>query len=257
MHSPSTILWVSAHPSPHSLNASLRDHAIASLRRRGHRVLESDLYGMGWNPVLDGRGFVDDPDDFDPSRDVREAHADGRLPADVVAEQRKILEADGLVLQFPLWWYGTPAILKGWFDRVLHAGFAFGTDPDTGKRLRFEQGPFRGKRALVVTTLGDRPGAIGPRGKSGELHQMLFGLLHGTLAYTGFDVLPPMAIPSADRITPESFGDVRDDLDRRLTAFFTDSPIAYRPQFQGEYTDEWTLVDSVRPGETGLDIHIS
>jgi NAD(P)H dehydrogenase (quinone) len=71
----------------------------------------------------------------------------------------------------------------------------------TGRRLRFEQGPFVGKRALVVTTLGDRPRAIGPRGKSGELHELLFGLLHGTFAYTGMSVLSPWALPSANHLT--------------------------------------------------------
>lgn len=251
-----TVLWISAHPSAQSLNQSLASEGIAKLRAGGAEVLTSDLYRMGWNPVLDGESFGESDADFHPTNSVRRAYVDNRLPADVRAEQDKIRAVDALVLQFPLWWYGVPAILKGWFDRVLHAGFAFGTDPDTGTRLRFENGPFRRKRALVITTLGDRPQAIGPRGKSGELHELLFGLLHGTLAYTGFDVLEPLAIPSADRLTDAGFRDVRNELESRLSQIFTSAPIPYRPQFAGDYTEEWALADHVLPGRTGLSIHI-
>lgn len=146
-----------------------------------------------------------------------------------------------------------PAILKGWFDRVFVSGFAFGTDPATRRRLRFEQGPFTGKRAFVVTTLGDRPQAIGPRGKSGELTELLFGLLHGTFAYTGMSVLPPLAFPSADRIT--DYVRAREELLGRLDRLFVDHDIPYRPQFTGDYTSEWELAPRLRPGEHGVRIH--
>lgn len=252
-----TILWVSAHPEPRSLTGSLRRDGIAHLRGAGLAVLESDLYGMDWDPVMRPRDAGHEAGPSSPFRataDIRLAYIEGRQPSDVQAEQAKLRRADALILQFPLWWYGMPSILKGWFDRVFVSGFAFGKDAGTGRRLRFEQGPFRGKRALVATTLGDRPRAIGPRGKSGELTEMLFPLLHGTLAYTGMSVLSPWARASADRI--ESYDDVRDDFLRRLDGLFTDEPIPYRPQFTGEYTSEWELEDHVVPGETGLSIHV-
>lgn len=254
---PRTVLWLSAHPEPRSLNAVLRRHGLRRLRKGGHRVLESDLYAIGWDPVLratDG-GLSGELDRrFRVSEDTRVARLEGRQDPAVAAEQEKLLAADALVVQFPLWWYGMPAILKGWFDRVLVSGFAFGTDPVTGRRLRFEQGPMAGRRALVVTTLGDRPRAIGPRGKSGELTELLFGLLHGTLAYTGFDVLPPWALPSADRV--EDADAAAEELGARLDGLFDDAPIPYRPQFTGDYTEQWELAPHVRPGETGLSIHL-
>lgn len=89
----------------------------------------------------------------------------------------------------------------------------------------------------MATTLGDRPRAIGPRGKSGELHELLFGLLHGTFAYTGMNALPPWALPSADRVI--DYEQERDDLCQRLDRLFTDQPIPYRPQFTGDPTPEW------------------
>ena len=254
----SMVLWISAHPEPASLNGSLRRDAIEHLRRLGHTVIESDLYAMEWDPVVrprdGGHAASGQPGAFHVSTDTREAYLSGTQPAEVVDEQVKIRRADAVVVQFPLWWYGMPAILKGWFDRVFVSGFAFGIDSDTGRRLRFEQGPFVGKRALAVTTLGDRPQAIGPRGKSGELHELLFGLLHGTFAYTGMSVLPPWALPSADRVT--DYEQARDDLHHRLDGLFTDEPIPYRPQFTGDYTSEWELAPHVRPGDRGVRVHI-
>ncbi|WP_323127143.1 NAD(P)H-dependent oxidoreductase [Brevibacterium atlanticum] len=267
----STVLWLSAHPEPRSLNGSLRSVGITHLHDIGHTVLTSDLYAMGWDPVLRSRDgahpaqtdgptteaadtdSVHSPNRFRVSADTRSAHIAGTQPHEITREQEKLRRADAVIVQFPLWWYGMPAILKGWFDRVFVSGFAFGTDPASGRRLRFEQGPFAGKRALVVTTLGDRPLAIGPRGKSGELRELLFGLLHGTFAYTGMSVLEPLAVPSADRI--DDFDAVRDQLIERLDALFTEPAIAYRPQFTGDYTPEWELAPHVCPGEHGVRIH--
>ncbi|WP_211236621.1 NAD(P)H-dependent oxidoreductase [Arthrobacter castelli] len=250
-----TILWVSAHPEAESLNGSLRADGIRHLLQAGHEIIESDLYGMGWDPVLSGDGIVPPGDHFRVTDDTRRAYIEAKLPADVEREQQKILAADAVVVQFPLWWYGMPAILKGWFDRVFLSGFAFGKDPHDGRRLRFENGPFAGKRALVVTTLGDRPASIGPRGKSGELTELLFGLLHGTFAYTGMSALEPFAVPSADFTDAESYGDHQQQLLRRLDGLFAEPAIPYRPQFQGDYTDQWELEPSVCPGESGLSIH--
>ncbi|HIY65809.1 MAG TPA: NAD(P)H-dependent oxidoreductase [Candidatus Agrococcus pullicola] len=254
---PGTILWVSAHPEPESLNGNLRRDGLAHLRRAGHEVLESDLYAMDWNPVVraqDGGHTAEDERIFRVGADTRSAHLSDAQPADIVREQEKLHRADAVVIQFPMWWYGMPAILKGWFDRVFVSGFAFGSDPLTGRRLRFEQGRFVGKRALVVTTLGDRAGSIGPRGKTGELQELLFGLLHGTFAYTGMSALPPWALPSADHLT--DYGRARDDLFRRLDRLYSDAPIPYRPQFTGDYTDEWELLPHILPGEHGLRVHI-
>jgi len=253
-----TVLWVSAHPEPASLTGSLRRDGIAALRALGHEVLESDLYAMGWDPVvrcanLDRRGLAGR---VDVTRDGRRAQLDGALPDDVAAEQGKLRRADALVVQFPLWWYGMPAILKGWFDRVFVSGFAFGKDPHTGRRLRFEQGPFVGTRALAVITLGDREASIGPRGKSGELTELLFGLLHGTFAYTGMDALAPWALPSADFTDGARYEEARASLVARLATLFEEEPIPYREQFSGDYTDQWELRPHVAPGETGLSVHL-
>lgn len=222
-------------------------------------MIESDLYEMGWDPVvrrdnLDRRGISGR---MEVTRHAREALLANTLPADVADEQAKLQWADAIVVQFPLWWYGMPAILKGWFDRVFISGFAFGKEPATGKRMRFEQGPFRGTRALAVITLGDREAAIGPRGKSGELTELMFGLLHGTFAYTGMHALRPWALPSADFTGEDDlYAKARASLIAKLDSLFVESPIGYREQFTGDYTDEWELQPQVAPGEIGLSVHV-
>ena len=254
---PRTVLWVSAHPEPGSLTTSLGQSGIHALREQGHEVITSDLYAMDWDPVvrrdnLDRRGVTDR---VEVTKTGRTAYLAGALTEDVAAEQGKVRCADAFVVQFPLWWYGMPAILKGWFDRVFVSGFAFGTDPVTGRRLRFEQGPFRGVPALAVVTAGDRPRAFGPRGISGPPDELFYGLLHGTFAYTGMSALQPWILPSADFTTEESFRAAEESLSARLTGIFEEEPIGYREQFTGDYTGDWDLHPHVAPGRTGLSAH--
>lgn len=147
-----------------------------------------------------------------------------------------------------------PAILEGWFDRVFISGFAFGSDPVSGVKMRYEQGPFRDKRALAVVIAGDRDVALGPRGKSGSMQELLFGLLHGTFAYTGMSVLTPWLLTSADFV--DDYNAVRHHLTARLDGMFEEAPIAYRQQFSGQYVDQWELDPHILPGQTGLSIHI-
>jgi putative NADPH-quinone reductase len=156
------VLWLFAHPDPHSLGGALRDEGLATLRALGHDVRESDLYAMGWNPVVDEIAVT---------------------PPDVAAEQAKLAWADAVVVQFPLWWYGMPAILKGWFDRVFVKGYAYDVRGADGRTLRYGDGALSGKRALVVVTTGSPAPALGPRGVNGPLADLLFGLHHGTLFY--------------------------------------------------------------------------
>ena len=113
---------------PRSLNGALRDVAVKDLKARGHEVQVSDLHADGWKSEIDRADFPSLAPDarLRPAAASGEAFATGTLTDDVKAEQRKLLWADVLILQFPLWWYGMPAILKGWVDRVYAFGFAHG-----------------------------------------------------------------------------------------------------------------------------------
>lgn len=115
------ILIVFAHPERHSLNGALLDIAVAELQSQGHEVQVSDLYTMHWKAAVDRSDFPDLPTGERlkvASASSHEFAADG-LTDDVKAEQEKLLWADTVILQFPLWWFAMPAILKGWVDRDL------------------------------------------------------------------------------------------------------------------------------------------
>lgn len=108
------VLIVYAHPEARSLNGSLKDFTVKRLAAAGHNVQVSDLYAMNWKAALDANDSLDrDPEArFDPSLDSKRAYAAGRQSSDIQAEQEKLRWADTLILQFPLWWFSMPAILR-------------------------------------------------------------------------------------------------------------------------------------------------
>ena len=114
------VLIVYAHPEPRSLNGALKDFAVARLEAAGHAVQVSDLYAMGWQAVLDAGDSLEREarERFDPSATSLRAFENGWQSVDIAGEQDKLRWADTLILQFPLWWFSMPAILKGWIDRV-------------------------------------------------------------------------------------------------------------------------------------------
>ena len=251
------ILWVFAHPDHRSLNGSLRDAALKHLADLGHLVEESDLYRMGWNPVVDAADY-----DHDPSDRLHVATASstalraGTLSPEVVAEQHKLRRAHAVVLQFPLWWFSMPAILKGWVDRVFVEGFGYGIRCTTGGTRRYGDGLMAGKRAMIVTSTGGSEHTVSPRGINGELGELLFPIQHGFLWYTGMSVIDPVLIPSADRMTESDYDAIESSLRNRLDRLFTEPPIPYRHQHGGEYDAQFVLRPELATGEVGVRVHI-
>lgn len=111
---------VLAHPLPDSFAASVHRTAVAALRRAGHTVTETDLYAEGFEPALTA---AERAAYFDPNYDTGAVQP-------LVARLRA---SQGLVLTYPHWWFDSPAILKGWFDRVWAPGVAFRHDRAGGR----------------------------------------------------------------------------------------------------------------------------
>lgn len=130
------ILLVHSHPRADSLNAALRDATRESLEAAGHTVEVRDLYAEGFNPALSAE-----------ERGVYHAVTDNYLG--VAAHVESLRAADALVLVYPTWWYGMPAMLKGWFDRVWAPGVAFKLGDGAIEPLLTNI-----KRIAVVTTYG-------------------------------------------------------------------------------------------------------
>jgi NAD(P)H dehydrogenase (quinone) len=141
------VLIVYAHPEPKSFNGAMKDVAVETLRGAGHEVVVSDLYAMGFNPVAgqgDMMGERSKTESFSLAREQTVAYENGTLASDIKVEQEKLRKADLVIFQFPIWWFGMPAIMKGWADRVFARGFAYlpGRKYDTGL--------MKGKLALVI-----------------------------------------------------------------------------------------------------------
>jgi NAD(P)H dehydrogenase (quinone) len=252
------VLIVYAHPDRASLTRQMADVAAETLEAEGHKVMTSDLCGMGWKAVFDAADFPSrlDPERLDFVRESFAAFTGGTQTADVVREQEKLLAADALILQFPLWWFSMPAILKGWIDRVWACGFAYNYQGQ-GNRLRYGEGVFAGKRALVSVTTGGPASDYAARGINGPIEELLFPLTHGTLFFPGFSVLPTYAVHGTSHITAEGVAAAKDGLRQRLTHLFEEAPIAFRPQNGGDYPDHHGLADTVAPGTSGIRAHIA
>ena len=127
------VLIVLAHPETRSFNAELSRATEEVLCGQGHEVELSDLCRMSFAPDEHERHFVQrkDPSRFDAQTEQRFNTERETLPADVRKEIDKILWSDVMIFQFPLWWFGMPAILKGWMDRV----FAYGALYKGNQRL--------------------------------------------------------------------------------------------------------------------------
>lgn len=128
------ILIIYAHPNPRSFNAALLETVDMTLRQRGHATRTHDLYQMQFRAVLDGEDLL---------RNWR-----GDLPTDTRREQDALRWAGGLVFIYPIWWFGPPAILKGWIDRVFTRKFAFDFGPNGMAGLLTHE------KALILNTLG-------------------------------------------------------------------------------------------------------
>jgi NAD(P)H dehydrogenase (quinone) len=111
------VLLIYCHPNPESFTAAVRVAAERGLAAAGHDVRVADLYGENFDPVM--------------RREERAVyHTAGENERPVAAEIARIKWAEALVFVYPTWWYGQPAMLKGWLDRVWvpHVTFTMPTE---------------------------------------------------------------------------------------------------------------------------------
>jgi NAD(P)H dehydrogenase (quinone) len=257
------VLIVYAHPEPTSLNGALRDVAVQELEAQGHEVRVSDLYAMDWKSEVSHADFpiLDQNSRLRVASASTEGFKSNTLTGDVQAEQEKLLWADTLILQFPLWWFTMPAILKGWVDRVYACGFAYGTGEHSDKRWgdRYGEGKLDGKRAMLIVTAGGWEEHYSARGINGPIDDLLFPINHGILFYPGYSVLPPFVAYRVDRLDDAGFLAVADRLRERMRTIETTPPIPYRRQNFGDYMIPTMMLRPglEAPGAAGFSIHRS
>jgi putative NADPH-quinone reductase len=132
-------LVIYCHPTPDSFTAAIRDTVLAKLHAAGAEVRLHDLYATGFQPILtppEWQGYLDCPGNCAP----------------VDREVEDLRWCDTLIFVYPTWWYGLPAILKGWLDRVLLPDVAFLMPDGVNRTIR--PGLHHISRLGVFTTCG-------------------------------------------------------------------------------------------------------
>jgi NAD(P)H dehydrogenase (quinone) len=214
-------LLVYWHPEPKSFNHAMLVAASEALAASGAELQTSDLHAMAFDPVSDRRNFTTVRDSNFLKLQLEEKHATevGGFSADIETEQQKLEWCDLMVWQFPLWWFGLPAVFKGWVDRVFAMGRVYG-----GDRV-YEGGVFRGKRALVSLTTGGPEEAYLPGGFNGDINGILKPIHRGMLQFVGFDVLAPHIVYGPAHLTHEQRQAEILRFQKRLAHISTEQPI--------------------------------
>lgn len=191
------VLVVYCHPVPDSFNAAIRDAVLRGLAKAGHETELLDLYAEDFNPVLS-------------ETERRNYHTEGTNIAPVADELARLKRADGLVFVYPTWWYGPPAMLKGWLDRVLVPHETFGM-PKAYRML--ERKLTNIKTLAAVSTLG-----------SPWLWWLWIGQPGRRILIDGLaEIIDPkaqklwMALHSMDRATPAKCSDFLRSVEARFT----------------------------------------
>ncbi len=240
------VFIVFAHPEPNSFGAVLLDRSLQTLKSAGHEVQVSDLYLMQFNPVASGDDFTQRRFDGQLQYDREQKHASQgqSFVPEIEDELKKLLWCDLLILQFPLWWFSVPAIMKGWIDRVFVNGTVYGSNG-----MRFEQGGLKGRKAMLTITTGCLPGMVEPDGLLGGLDVILWPLHHGTFGYSGLTALPPFtawSIHYTDEATRQSY---LNNYEERLRTLEKIEPLPFHGL--SDFGADWRLRADVEPRTAG------
>ena len=217
------ILIVFAHcDRKASFNGAMLEKAVTVLEGRGHKVTVSDLHGMSFNPVISESDMVDGPVDktkLSYQHEMGEAWKRGTVVKEITSELEKWDKADLIIFQFPIFWGGLPAILKGYFDRLYIYEAVF------THQMNFNKGKYVGKKALVSVTTGGNASVYTDTGMLGNIDVILYPFLNITLRYVGFDLLPVNVIHDVHPPPRDALGESLRKWASRLEHVFEETPI--------------------------------
>lgn len=214
------VLIVYAHHEPSSFTAAMKNLAINILSHQGHTVVISDLWGQGFSAVAQKWDFVTTSGQhFNYMLEQKHAaKLEMAFSPDILGEIKKVQAADLILFVSPVWWFSVPAILKGWFDRVL----AMGVTWDGGKT--YENGMLRGKQAMMIMAAGGPAEYYQENGRHKATPvQILHPINHGTLAFCGLDVHEPFMALNVLGLDDQGRSQLLSDLQYRLQ-HLQDSP---------------------------------
>ena len=157
------VLIVLDHPNPESFSAAAAQRFAEGATNAGHTTETADLHAEG----------------FDPRWSLADIEADGggTAPADVIREQTRIARADAICMVFPLYWWGMPAMTKGWIDRVWSWGWAY--DQLANPEISLQ----RPRTGVLLIPAGSSSAGMAAKGYLASLET---AWTQGTFGYFGF-----------------------------------------------------------------------
>lgn len=139
------VFIITSHPFTHSFNFALREQAIKTFEKANWQILQSNLHQQPFKADILPCEITDEliSQYGSVSQLQQQAQASAILRKDIIAEHKKLIAAELVILQFPLWWGGMPGLLKSWIDKVMTYGFAYG-----------DKFAFEGKKVMLSVTTG-------------------------------------------------------------------------------------------------------
>ncbi len=189
----------------------------------GERVVVSDLYQMQFRAVGSKHDFsqLSKAQYYKYPIEQLYAHQHGHFIPELTKEMNKMAEADLLIFNFPLWWFGMPAILKGWVDRVLAYGFAYG-----GNYGMHANGRFKDRKAILAVTTGSPQHFYTEKGvHKRSLEEILRNIQEGIFQLVGYQTYDPFIAYSVSRVSAENRQQILLDYTRFLSKIIEDGTV--------------------------------
>lgn len=193
------VLLVCAHPEEKSFTHAMKNEAIEEVLSLGFNVEVSDLYAQNFYPVGGKEDFLNlkDCEYFHYQSEQLNAAITENFVPPIAKEQEKLMQCDLLILVFPLWWGGMPAIMKGWFERVLAYGVAYADGQ------RFDNGFFVGRKSLIGVTTGGTVQRFSEGDVYGPIENLLYPINRCMFEYIGLESIEPFVAYASPRVSDE------------------------------------------------------
>lgn len=159
------VLIIFGHPNPDSFNGLILAAIKKKLTEKSYEFIVKNLYDSNFNPMLTMGDFI--------------KMKNGSISDDIAIEHLDVGWANTLIFIYPVWWSGPPAIVKGWFDRVLTDGFAF-----TYKTDGSHEGLLKDKQAFVFTTSAMKQEEMNQKGLTQAMKNIA---IQGIMNYCGIN----------------------------------------------------------------------
>lgn len=207
---------VCCHTTPHTKGGLLTEAVTDAFGRAGIECRLSDLTASRFNPVAG-------PSDFLPTLPFQSSYRASQKLAvlcdgfakDIRIEQDNLLWADHVVFIFPIWFFGMPAVLKGWVERVLARGFAY------GGAMEYGTGGMAGKTAHALMTAAADRDDYTEHGKHIPLDLLLQACFDLPMRYVGFELGAREVLCAVEQDTADDFASRAEHEAQKLAALIS------------------------------------